>query len=138
MKMLSKNVELRFVSQDPKANGETDFKGETSTLSTQQRIDYLNRYAEVLPQYVDNFSLDKPIVTIEEAKERLKQIKPQPQPKVRRRIVLDDWRWMGDASEKEKQRLPKNANSIAVARQDWRCFVEWDSFHRKNVLKQVR
>lgn len=126
MKMLSKNVELRFVSQDPKANGETDFKGETSTLSTQQRIDYLNRYAEVLPQYVDNFSLDKPIVTIEEAKERLKQIKPQPQPKVRRRIVLDDWRWMGDASEKEKQRLPKNANSIAVARQDWRCFVEWE------------
>ena len=50
MKMLSRNVELRFVSQDPKANGETDFKGETSTLSTQQRIDYLNRYAEVLPQ----------------------------------------------------------------------------------------
>ena len=70
--------------------------------------------------------MDKPIATIEEAKERLKQIKPQPQPKVRRRIVLDDWRWMGDASEKEKQRLPKNADSIAVARQDWRCFVEWE------------
>ena len=124
MKMLSRNVELRFISHDPRANGETDFKGETSTLSTQERIDYLNRYAEVLPRYVDNYSLDHPIVTIEKAKERLKQIKPQPLPAVRHRIVLDNWRWMGDVSEKEKQRLPKDAGVITIEKQDWRCFVE--------------
>ena len=125
MKILSRNVELRFISNDPKANGETDFKGETSTLTTYQRINYLNRYAEVLPRYVDNYSLDHPIVTIEEAKERLKQIKPQPLPAVRHRIVLDNWRWMGDASEKEKQRLSKDAGGITIEKQDWRCFVEW-------------
>lgn len=135
MKMLSRNVELRYVSHDPKANGETDFKGETSTLSTQQRVDYLDRYAKVLPQYVDNFSLDQPIITIEEAKEQLKQIKPQPQPAIRRRIVLDDWRWIGDASEKQKQNLPKDADGIAIIRQDWRCFVEWEL--RENTRNSV-
>lgn len=70
-----------------------------SSLSTQQRIDYLNRYAEVLPQYVDNYSLDHPVVTIEEAMARLKQIKPRPQPAVRRRMVLDEWRWRGDTGK---------------------------------------
>lgn len=125
MNMLSRNVELRFISRDPAANGETDFKGETSTLNTQQRIEYLNRYAEVLPQYVDHFSLDEPIVTLEEAKERLARIKPQPLPQVRRRMVLDDWRWTGNTSEKEKEPLHHDAGHAAVARQDWRCFVEW-------------
>lgn len=125
MNMLSRNVELRFISRDPAANGETDFKGETSTLNTQQRIEYLNRYAEVLPKYVDHFSLDEPIVTMEEARERLARIKPQPLPQVRRRMVLDDWRWTGNTSEKVKEPLHHDAGNAAVARQDWRCFVEW-------------
>ena len=90
MHILSENVELRYISHDPAANGETDFKGETSTLTTQQRIDYLNRYAEVLPQHVKNFDLDMPIVSLETAVERLKSIKPQPRPQVRRRIDLAD------------------------------------------------
>ena len=125
MHILSENVELRYISHDPAANGETDFKGETSTLTTQQRIDYLNRYAEVLPQHVKNFDLDMPIVSLETAVERLKSIKPQPRPQVRRRIDLADWRWTGDRSGLNRTRLDKAAGQAAIPHQDWRCFVEW-------------
>lgn len=125
MHILSENVELRYVSHDPAANGETDFKGETSTLTTQQRIDYLNRYAEVLPRHVKNFDLDAPIVPLAKAIERAKTLKPQPRPQVRHRIQLDDWRWIGDQSELNRTRLDKAAGQAAIPVQDWRCFVEW-------------
>lgn len=125
MHILSENVELRYVSRDPAANGETDFKGETSTLTTQQRIDYLNRYAEVLPRHVKNFDLDTPIVPLAKAIERTKALKPQPRPQVRRRIQLDDWRWIGDQSELNRTRLDKAAGQAAIPVQDWRCFIEW-------------
>ena len=36
MKTISRNLELRFFSSDPAADGETDFKGETSTLTIRQ------------------------------------------------------------------------------------------------------
>ena len=89
MKTISRNLELRFFSSNPAADGETDFKGETSILTTQQRVDYLNAYAEKLPEMFEDFSLERPVVTLEEARERLKQIKPQPRPKVRKRIDLE-------------------------------------------------
>lgn len=125
MHILSENVELRYISREPAANGETDFKGETSTLTTQQRIDYLNRYAEVLPQHVKNFDLDTPVVPLETAVERLKTIKPQPRSQVRRRIDLADWRWIGDQSDLTRPLLDKAAGRAAISHQDWRCFVEW-------------
>ncbi|MBQ7886109.1 MAG: hypothetical protein IJ313_04355, partial [Clostridia bacterium] len=115
MNILSKNMELRFISHDPAANGETDFKGETSMLTTQQRVDYLNAYAQALPRYVDNFSLDEPIVTLEAAKARLAQVKPQPKPAVRRRIALADWRFTGDCSQKERRRIAKDAGKVEIA-----------------------
>lgn len=129
MHILSENVELRYVSHDPAANGETDFKGETSTLTTQQRIDYLNRYAEVLPRHVKNFDLDTPIVPLGKAIERMKSLKPQPRPQVRRRIHLDAWRWTGDQSGLNRVRLDKASGQAAIPVQDWRCFVEWTLEH---------
>ena len=44
MNTISKNFELRYVSSDSRADGETDFKGETSTLTTDERVRYLNTY----------------------------------------------------------------------------------------------
>ncbi len=38
MPEISKNFELRYISNNPKADGETDFKGETSILTTEERI----------------------------------------------------------------------------------------------------
>lgn len=125
MQPISRSFELRYLSKDPQANGETDFKGETSVLDTQQRIAYLNRYAELIPAFAEDFSLDAPAVTLEAAQARLAQIKPQPGPSRRRRIVLDDWRWIGDRTGGARKRIAPDAAHVAIDRQDWRCFLEW-------------
>jgi len=38
--------EVRYFTKDPRANGETDFKGETSTLNISQRLQFLKYYAD--------------------------------------------------------------------------------------------
>ena len=123
MNIISKNLELRCISRDKKANGETDFKGETSTLTTEERIDFLNEYARQLPEMFDDFSLDEPIVTLGEAKKRLDKIKPQPVPEARRRIVLDDWKWIGF---NENKKTSRDKNNMKIPAQDFRCFIEWE------------
>ena len=76
MNIISKNFELRCISGDTKANGETDFKGETSVLDTEQRIDFLNEYARAMKDILGDVSLNTEIVTLTESKERLGKIKP--------------------------------------------------------------
>lgn len=126
MDIISRNFELRYVSNDPKANGETDFKGETSTLTTDQRVDYLKAYARQIPGYVTDYSLDDQIVTLEEARQRLSQMKPQPRPTVRKRIHLEDWKWTGyDENAAPKAHIcADGATPIEV--QNWRCFIQWE------------
>lgn len=125
MNILSKNLELRYISHDTKANGETDFKGETSTLSTQQRIEFLNEYAKKLPAMFEDFSLSKPIVTLDEAREYLNtKIKPQPLPDIRKRIQLKNWKWIGYKEDKEKINPSSGRTEIPV--QDFRAFIEWE------------
>lgn len=125
MKTISRNLELRFFSSNPAADGETDFKGETSILTTQQRVDYLNAYAEKLPEMFEDFSLERPVVTLEEARERLKQIKPQPRPKVRKRIDLEDWKWTGyREGDEERQKPDYGTGILPIPQQDWRCALQ--------------
>lgn len=124
MNIISKNFEMRFVSNDQRANGETDFKGDTSILTTQQRIDYLNAYAQKISEHAENFSLDEQAVSMEEARERLHNIKPQPGPKIRRRIALEDWKWIG-CQEEEARKHVSGTGKVRIAKQDWRCFLEW-------------
>lgn len=123
MNILSKNFELRCISHNKKANGETDFKGETSTLITEERVEFLNEYARQLSKMFNDFSLDEPVVTLEEAKKRLEKIKPQPVPQIRKRIVLDDWKWIGFDKNKKKSYA---ANNMKIPLQDFRCFIEWE------------
>lgn len=125
MKEISKNFELRYISHRPEANGETDFKGETSTLSTEGRIHYLNEYARLLPAMFDDFSLTDEIVTLDEAKDRLKRIKPQPGPSVRRRMVLDNWRWVGCQAGLKKSHINSDCGRVRIPEQNWRCFIEF-------------
>lgn len=99
--------ELRQFTSDPKANGETDFKGETEWFDTPQRIDFLNRYADYASQFYGNPGLDKKIVTDEEIDDLIGKIKPQPGTSVRTTISLSDWRKYGyregQASLKQQQ-----------------------------------
>lgn len=124
MKTISDSFELRFVSRAPCADGETDFKGETSTLTTEQRVDYLNEYARTMHAFYPDIDLDNPVVTLAQARERLAAIKPQPQPQARRRIDLNDgWRWVGAGLDRGLPRVSQANTAVSVARQDWRCAI---------------
>lgn len=70
MELLSDSFELRFFSNDENMNGETDFKGETSALTTEQRVDFLNAYADRMSRQYQDFSLEQPVVSLQEAQNR--------------------------------------------------------------------
>ena len=42
---VSQSFELRYVTSDPAADGETDFKGATQWFDTPRRVDSLQKYA---------------------------------------------------------------------------------------------
>ena len=126
MNAISKNFELRYVSSDSRADGETDFKGETSTLTTDERVRYLNEYARRIPEYVHDFSLDREIVPLDEAKKRLGEIKPQPKPVIRKQIGLQEWKWTGWREGQESKPEPCQSGETSIVPQDWRCFIEWE------------
>lgn len=124
MKLISNNFELKFISHDGRANGETDFKGETSTLTTEQRVEFLNAYAKRMSRQYEDFSLEESIVSLEEAGERLLKIKPQPLPKKRNRVQLDEWKWIGYRKKKAQPLSRIEGNRMEIPSQAWRCMLE--------------
>lgn len=95
--------EMRYFTSDVKANGETDFHGETEWMDTEQRVDFLNKYAEYASQYWGNPQLDKPLLTNEEVKDVVGNIKPQPLTNIHRTIRLSEWRAYGFHLDKMKK-----------------------------------
>ncbi|MDF2668541.1 MAG: hypothetical protein K0R67_847, partial [Paenibacillus sp.] len=94
-KAVSRSFELRYFSDDPAANGETDFKGPTAVFDTEARIEYLRHYARSAREFFDNPGWDRQVVTDAEVEAAHRVIKAQPLPSVRRRIQLEDWKWAG-------------------------------------------
>ena len=47
-----RSFELRYFSNDPKADGETDFKGPTSVFDTEKRVEFLKTYAAFASDFV--------------------------------------------------------------------------------------
>ncbi len=92
---LSESFELRHLSTDPKANGITDFRGPTAIFDTEQRVDYLRRYADLAKVFFQDTALNTQVVSDEEVIRSLKNIKPQPLPETRKRILLEEWQWLG-------------------------------------------
>ena len=91
----SRSFELRYVTNDAAANGETDFKGETQHFNTEQRVDFLKQYARVASRFFNDTAYNTKVVTESEVQAALAKIKPQPSPSVRRRIPLDEWQYLG-------------------------------------------
>ena len=89
-RVLSRAFEFRAVSADARADGETDFKGPTSVLSTEERVAFLTAYADFASAWFGDPKLDHLAATPAEAAQRLAQVKPQPLPSVRRTIRLDE------------------------------------------------
>jgi len=105
---ISRAFEFRYVSEDSRANGETDFKGETAVFSTEERVEFLRRYAVYAGTYFNDPGLNKEVVSDEEVSGFLSKLKKQPLPAVRNRIPLNEWKWMGcrpGQREEERQNL---------------------------------
>jgi hypothetical protein len=92
---LSRSFELRYVTADEGANGETDFKGTTSIFSTEQRLEFLNHYEKFAGEFFADQNWDTRIVSDDDVRQALRQLKSQPMPEVRRRLSLTDWKYLG-------------------------------------------
>lgn len=92
---LSGTFEMRYFTRDTKADGETDFKGETEWLSTPGRVNFLNKYADYASSYFKNNEFKNEIVTDRELSELVNSIKPQPLTRIRTTITLDGWKSYG-------------------------------------------
>ena len=104
------SFEMRYFTADPKANGETDFHGETEWMTLEQRVDFLNKYAEYASRIWEDVHLDKKLVSQTEISEKLKDMKPQPLTAIRRTIPLTGWKAYGyknDHSNIRKSSLAK-------------------------------
>ena len=93
--ILSRSFEFRYFDTDPAANGETDFRGPTAVFDTDQRIEFLRKYAEYAGEFFNDPDLDKQVVTDSEIHTLLKNLKPQPLPTIRTTIPLTHWKWTG-------------------------------------------
>lgn len=93
-----RTFEFRAVSGNPNADGETDFKGKTTVLTTDERVAFLTAYADYASAWFGAPGLDKLAVSEDEVSTLLAKLKPTPLPRVRRAIRLDgDWKQIGVA-----------------------------------------
>ena len=100
--VMSQSFELRYVTSDSKANGETDYKGATEWMTTDQRVEYLTHWQQYASKYFGDTGLDQQVVSDDEVSDALKRLKPQPLPEVRQKLVLDEWKWAPSTSHHEQ------------------------------------
>ncbi len=102
---ISESFELRYFTDDSKANGETDFHGETEYFDTDQRIAFLHEYGQYASRFFDDPDLDTKVITEKEAEELVNRLKKQPLPAVRNRIIPGTWKWIGYSAENKHRKL---------------------------------
>ena len=95
LKIQAQVFEMRYLTNDPKANGFTDFHGEKEWYDTDTRVALLNSYADYASAFWGDPKLNTPLFTDAEVSARVAGIKPQPTTKVRRTIDLNQWRAVG-------------------------------------------
>ena len=117
----SMSFELRYVTSDAKANGETDFKGATEWMTTDQRVQYLTHWQRYATKFFDDQTLAEQVVTDEEVATAMRQLKPQPLPQVRQKIVLDEWKWAPSTIHYKTL-----SDSYRFDKQTWRFRLEMD------------
>jgi hypothetical protein len=89
--------EMRLASERDEANGETDFHsaGGPDFLSTDERVAFLNAYADYASAYFGASGLDRQAVDQEMVDGFLSGWKPQPVPEIRKTLLLDQWKAVG-------------------------------------------
>src|SRR5690625_7875082 len=99
-------------------------------------MELLKYYGKSAAAYFQDENLDTQVVTYQEVDERLSQLKPQPLPKIREKILLEEGKWLNyqpgqhEASVRKLDQY-KGAKGIAIkegalslmdqARWKWNC-----------------
>lgn len=89
----TRNAEFFYYVDSPGADGKTDFYGGgVKEWGADQRIDYLRHYADFLKGYFGGLKLDEYATKPDEVERTIKNLKPQPETRVRRERELGVWR----------------------------------------------
>jgi hypothetical protein len=115
---MARSFEIRYVTADPSANGETDFKGKTSIFTTKQRVEFLSHYEQFAGRFFGDPNWDTRAVSEADVGQALREIKPQPLPEVRRRLPLTAWKFLGSrpGQREEEMGLLAQWNALPSAR----------------------
>jgi hypothetical protein len=115
---IARSFEIRYVTDDASANGETDFKGKTSIFTTEQRVEFLRQYEQFAGKFFGDPNWDTQVVSEADVGQALRQIKPQPLPEVRRRLPLTAWKFLGSrpGQREDEARLLAEWNGLPSAR----------------------
>lgn len=92
---VSSSFEVRYHSKDKASRGITDFKGENEVFGTEQRIEFLDIYADVASKWFLDSALDLKVNTRAEIREFLEGLREKPLPDQRRRLLLKEWKKKG-------------------------------------------
>ena len=101
----SRSFELVYYNPSPKFRGRTPFRDpENDPLTTEQRISYLQAYAELLKREngLGERYLSSDIVGEDEAEQLASQIKDRPLPRQRQIVQLRFWRWKLQGAEEDE------------------------------------
>jgi hypothetical protein len=129
--VISRAFELRYVSGKAEADGETDFKGETAIFNTPQRVEFLGKWAEFGRHFFDDPGLDTRIVQDKDIEAVMNRLKPQPLPQVRRKILLDEWNFLGyreGQHEEERKKIEEWNKKEGISVTDGRLVVSQQPF----------
>ncbi len=107
--VISKSFELRYFTDSTHAAGINGFNGDSTIFTPEQRVEFLQQYAQFAKQYYDNPDLTNLPILTEEVKLLTNTIKPIPKPLSRKRIELDEWKWTTN------QKGQKTAQEKAIA-----------------------
>lgn len=123
----SSSFELRYYSPDPKADGETDFKGETAVFTTEERVKFLQEYAGIAAGWFGDKDYNTVVVQDSEVRDVLRDLKPLPLPDVRKTIHLEGWKYTGYYAGQEtgrQKQLEKWRNRDGVQLRDGYLHLE--------------
>lgn len=133
--VLSRAFEMRYVTSDARASGETDFKGSTEIFDVEQRVAFLRHYADYAKEFFKDPGLDTIVASDDQVQRVLAGIKRQPLPEIRTCMPLQDWKYLGyrsgqDAEERAAlrtwQRIPgmvvRDGELVVV--NPWATFTE--------------
>ncbi|MEM9884520.1 MAG: hypothetical protein AAF849_01415 [Bacteroidota bacterium] len=148
--VVSRSFELRYFIDSTLAEGTIGFNGDATIFTPEERLAYLDQYAEYAKVFFQDKDLDKEAVESKEVIRLMDQLKDAPKPSNRQRLVLKDWRWKTyeneerKKEEKELQKWTQNPNVEIVDNalqavgdfsyskdleeaQDWRFVLQWET-----------